>query len=289
MLGDGSAFSVRTALTETAAALAEIAVDNARREARVLVGIALKAEPLEIVTSPERELSSEERSALEIILKRRLAGEPSSRIRGYREFWSLDFAIGPSVLDPRPETELLVERALDHAGKLGQRPLRILDLGTGSGCILLSLLHELPEAVGFGVDQSGDALVTAKTNAHRLGLGDRCSWLCGAWMQPIAGRFDLIVSNPPYIPTSDVATLDRGVRNYDPILALDGGEDGLTAYREIIPQIPRFLRDSGGAFLEVGAGQARAVAQMGEESGLTAEIAPDLARIPRAVGLFTEF
>lgn len=279
--------NVAEALTQSAAALAAAGIGSARREARALLSIALAAEPLALLTAPERMLTAGEAAALAAALRRRLSGEPASRIRGRREFWSLDFAIGPGVLDPRPETELVVELALDHAAALGTGALSILDLGTGSGCILLSLLHELPAAFGVGVDRSLPALVTARENARRLGLADRAGWVCGEWLRPVGGRFDLIVANPPYIPAGQVATLERGVRNYDPAAALDGGPDGLAPYRLIVPKLPAFLRASGGAFLEVGAGQADRVAAMGRACGLRAGISRDLGGIPRTVRLFT--
>lgn len=280
-------------LMQTATALAAGGIGGARREARVLVAIALQVEPLTLLTSPERILSEAEAARVQGALARRLAGEPASRIRGQREFWSLEFAIAPGVLDPRPETELLVELALAHAAHLkarrGAEPLRILDLGTGSGCMLLSLLQELPGSTGVGLDLSPAALAVARANASRLGLESRASWVCGEWFGPLTGGFDLIVSNPPYIPAGHIATLERGVRNFDPSMALDGGPDGLAAYRRILPHLSTFLRVSGGAFLEVGAGQARLVAAMARRHGLRAQISRDLAGIQRAVGLLTEF
>ena len=285
--------TVGRTITGMAAALAAAGFVDARREARVLAAIALEAEPLDLLTAPERVLTPAERSRIGGVLARRLAGEPASRIRGRREFWSLDFAIAPAVLDPRPETELLVELALVHARRLMARtaagPLRILDLGTGSGCILLSLLQELPGSTGIGIDVSPPALAVARANAASLGLESRAGWVCGRWFGPLRGGFDLITGNPPYIPAGHVATLGRGVRNFDPALALDGGPDGLAAYRMIIPDLPGFLRPSGGAFLEVGAGQAGMVAAMARRHGLQPQIRPDLAGIPRAVALLTEF
>ena len=289
--------TVSQTVTGMAAALAAAGFGDARREARVLAAIALEVEPLDLLTAPERTLTPAERSRIGGALARRLAGEPASRIRGRREFWSLDFAIAPAVLDPRPETELLVELALAHAQSNARRlmartaagPLRILDLGTGSGCILLSLLQELPGSTGIGIDVSPPALAVARANAASLGLESRAGWVCGRWFGPLCGGFDLITGNPPYIPAGHVATLGRGVRNFDPALALDGGPDGLAAYRMIIPDLPGFLRPSGGAFLEVGAGQAGMVAAMARRHGLRPQIRPDLAGIPRAVALLTEF
>ncbi len=281
--------TVGEALTRVATALAAAGFAAARREARVLLGIAVDAEPLALLTQPERQLDHGQAKALEAILQRRLAGEPASRIRGQREFWSLNFTVGPGVLDPRPETELMVERALAHVGCRRMEPLRILDLGTGTGCILLSLLHELPRAFGVGLDSSSEALAVARENGSRLGFAGRAAWVCGRWLAPIGGGFDLIVANPPYIPAGQVATLDRSVRQFDPRDALDGGPDGLASYRQIIPQLQGILRLSGGALLEVGTGQAGMVASMGRNHGLAAQITGDLGGIPRCVGLFTKF
>lgn len=280
--------TVAEALNQTTAALAGGGLDSARREARVLVAIALVAQPLALLAAPERVLTIAELEALDVVLRRRLAGEPASRIRGNREFWSLEFAIAPGVLDPRPETELLVEQALIHAGSRRGQPLRVLDLGTGSGCILLSLLHELPQAFGVGLDRSADALAVARGNADSLGLADRAVWVCGDWLAAIGGRFDIIVANPPYIPAGAVATLERGVKSYDPVLALDGGPDGLAPYRLLVPNLPRILRASGAAFFEVGAGQAGLVADMAQKSGLRVQILADLGGIPRCVSMFSE-
>lgn len=285
----GAAPTVASALTETAAALAAAGIGAPRREARVLLGIALSLEPLALLTAPERPVLDAEMSALAAALSRRLAGEPPSRIRGSREFWSLDFAIAPGVLDPRPDTERLVECALAHVQTRRGEPLRILDLGAGSGCILLSLLHELPAAFGVGIDRSPAAVAVARSNARRLGLSGRSTWICGDWAAPLGGGFDLIVANPPYIPAGQIATLDRGVRAFDPAPALDGGPDGLAAYRRLIPAMPELLADSGAVFLEVGVGQAPRVAALAAAAGLRSRIALDLAGIPRVVGMFAEF
>lgn len=283
-----AALTVAEVLTQTAATLAAGRLDSARREARVLVAIALAAQPLALLAAPERVLTIAELEALEVVLRRRLAGEPTSRIRGTREFWSLEFAIAPGVLDPRPETELLVEQALVHGNALRSQSLRVLDLGTGSGCILLSLLHELPHAFGVGVDCSAGALAVARGNARSLGLADRSAWVCGDWLAALSGRFDIVVANPPYIPAGAVATLERGVKSYDPVLALDGGPDGLAPYRLLVPNLPRILRTSGAAFFEVGKGQAGFVTDMAQKSGLRAQTMADLGGIPRCVSMFPE-
>jgi release factor glutamine methyltransferase len=259
-----------------------------RREARQLLAASLDRDGLALLTAPEQCLDAAAAMRVNAAVERRLLGEPVSRIRGRREFWSLDFLISPAVLDPRPETELLVERALTHVRRRRDASLRILDLGTGSGCILLALLHELPLAEGVGIDRSLSALHVARNNARRLGLGSRASWVAGDWLAAVDARFDLILVNPPYIPAGAVATLARGVRLYDPLPALDGGPDGFAAYRTVIPQLPRLLQAGGAAFLEVGQGQAHSVAELAGRHGMQAATYPDLAGIPRCLVLTDE-
>ena len=275
--------TVGQALTHAARQLAAAGIANARREARLLLAVALKAKPLDLLAAPERPLAEDAAAALGAALARRCDGEPLSRIAGRRGFWSLELALTPAVLDPRPDTELLVERVLHHLAARRYQPLRLLDLGTGSGCILLALLSELPEATGLGIDRSLAALVTARANAQDAGLLDRAFWAAGAWSAPLAGRFDVVVANPPYIPSGALATLDRSVRLHDPAEALDGGPDGLAAYRLIVPALPEMLASGGIACLEVGRGQAGSVAAIGRKAGLLCEIHSDLAGIQRSV------
>jgi release factor glutamine methyltransferase len=211
---------------------------------------------------------------------RRLAGEPIDRVLGRRGFWTLDLCVTPAVLSPRSDTETVVRAALRHAPDADT----ILDLGTGSGAILLALLAELAEAAGVGVDLSGAALDVARANASRNGLADRAAFLQGGWDAAIGRRFDLVVSNPPYIPTAEIVGLDREVRDHDPHMALDGGADGLTCYREIVLLLPRLLTPGGIAVLEIGFGQGDAVAALAEAAGLAVvETRPDLGGAPRAV------
>lgn len=214
-----------------------------------------------------------------------------SRILGRREFWGLSFKISPDTLDPRPETEVLVETVLSHAKAQGlsQAPLRILDLGTGSGCILGALLSELPQARGTGLDRSEAALAVARDNLSRLGLRDRVSFLCGDWISAIGGgAFDVIVCNPPYIAPSEICQLGLEVRAHDPYLALDGGEDGLEAYRIIVPQAFAALRKGGLLVFEVGHRQSETVLDLMKHSAPApgfseVRILPDLGGAGRAV------
>lgn len=280
--------TVAEALRRTAHRLAAAGIPDPRREARLLVGLILQAEPLDLLAEPERPFPEQAWPVLAAALARRCLGEPFSRIAGRRGFWSLDLTISTAVLDPRPETELLVETVLQHLGRRRNEPLRILDLGTGSGCILLALLAELPQALGLGIDRSLRALQIARSNASAAGLGNRSLWAAGIWAAAVAGRFDAVVSNPPYIPSGAIATLDRSVRAHDPAEALDGGPDGLAPYRQIVPSLPRLLKVGGIACLEVGRGQAPSVASMGSKAGLGCTIHCDLAGIQRSVSLIGE-
>lgn len=253
-LGDG----VRAAQR----ALAEAGVEDAGRDARLLVAAAAGVDTQEIIIRPERPLAPAQQSRLQAMLARRCAREPVSRILGEREFYGRRFALSAATLDPRADSETLIEAVLGLAARegWGERPLRILDIGTGTGCLLLTLLAELPLATGVGTDISAAALDTAASNAAALGLAARAAFTQADVLDGIDGGFDLVVSNPPYIPTGEIAGLKSEVRKYDPRAALDGGPDGLAIYRRIIAGLPRVLQ--GWVVLEVGAGQADAVAQL---------------------------
>lgn len=222
---------------------------------------------------------------LAALLRRRLAGEPVWRILGQREFWGLRFAVTPAVLDPRPDTETLVAAALDAVAHRRSTPLRLLDLGVGSGAILGALLSELPHAVGWGVDQSEAAARVARRNIYALGLVDRAGIAVGDWAGAITGSaFDLVVSNPPYIESDVLPSLPPEVRDHDPPIALDGGPDGLACYRPITADLARLLAPEGIAALEVGAGQAPAVQALLEAAGLRVlAVRRDLGGHERAV------
>ena len=200
--------------------------------------------------------------------KRRCEREPVSRIIGEREFWGLEFTLGASSLDPRPDTETLVQAALDVAAVHDSaKPLAILDMGTGSGCILVALLHEMRAAHGVGVDRDLETLKIARVNAHRHGLGDRAGFVCASWMDGLSGAFDIIVSNPPYIRSEEISLLEPEVALFDPRDALDGGHDGLDAYRWIIPQLAQILKPGGWALFEVGDNQAADVCALFQAEG----------------------
>ena len=236
------------------------------------------------MTAPDAPLgASAER--VESFARRREAGEPLSRIEGRRAFWRYEFAITPDVLDPRADTETLVEAALAALQPRRGDALRVLDFGVGSGAILAALLGEWPNASGLGVDASSAASAVARRNLDALGLGARAQVRVGRWAEGIAGRFDVIVSNPPYIPSGDIAGLGREVREHDPLLALDGGRDGLDAYRALAPEIARLLAPQGRFFLEIGAGQGDDVAALLAGAGLAVtQRRRDLGGIERVLG-----
>ena len=229
-------------------------IDSAPVDSRLLLCAALGIDHATLIRDPESLLGSGA-AILTAFAARRLRREPVSRIIGHREFWQARFKIAQAVLDPRPETETLIEAVLDHAARFPRENRRILDLGTGSGAILCSILQSLPGSSGVGVDISSAACAIARDNLTALGLESRGFIVCGDWARALHGRFDVIVSNPPYVASGAIARLEPEVRQYDPRLALDGGEDGLAAYREIIPALPGLLAPGGLIALELGAGQ----------------------------------
>lgn len=241
-------------------ALAAAGIEDAGRDARLLLAAAVGCPTAEIIAHPERLLSADVRARLASMLVRRRAHEPVSRILGVREFYGRSFQLSAATLDPRADTETLIEAALEIAKREGwrEKPIRILDIGTGTGCILLTLLAELPLATGVGTDISSEALATAATNAAALGVAERAAFVVHDVLDGVVGAFDLVVSNPPYIASGDIAGLSAEVREFDPRAALDGGADGLEIYRQIAAGLDRVL--SGWVVLEVGAGQAGAVA-----------------------------
>jgi release factor glutamine methyltransferase len=259
--------TVGDALDWAARELAAAGVEGARRDARILLAQALGTSPDQIFAYPERPLTAGQWADFAALASRRRAREPVSRIRGRREFWSLEFKISEATLDPRPESETLVEAVLDRIGDRSE-DFSILDLGTGSGCLLLALLRELPRARGLGVDMDSGALAVARDNGERLGLGARATFRQSDWGRELTGLWPVIVANPPYIVDSDIDGLDPEVARYDPRAALDGGRDGLDAYRALAPDLFRLLAPGGLAALEIGVGQAQAVETILDTAGL---------------------
>lgn len=266
-------------------ALSESNISNAQLEAKWLLSNALERESSFIVLNPDYVPTAEENATIERWLKRRLEDEPLSRIRGEREFWSLSFFINEHTLDPRPETEILVEQTLKWIGNNREKQWKILDLGTGTGCILICLLYELKHAKGVGVDINRDALDMARKNAIRHNVASRIHFIENDWINHLAGKFDIIVSNPPYIPNSDAERLEKGVRNYDPPQALFGGEDGLDFYRRLANGGRKVMAPNGILILEFGQGQRKAIEELFHDAGFkTLFIARDLTGIERVIG-----
>lgn len=276
-MAGAAAMPLRDALSAIASRLAQAGIEAPRREARLLLAAALDCRP--------DDLLSRETVPAGIgldLAARRAAHEPLAYITGRREFWSLDLAVSPATLIPRPDTETLIEAALatfpDRC-----RVRRILDLGTGTGALLLAALTEFPGAFGIGVDISPDAARLAHRNAVSLGLADRAAFLAGDWAGSLAGRFDLVLSNPPYITELEIDALMPEIRLYEPRRALAGGADGLAAYRRLIADLPRCLADDGVAVFEIGAGQQASVATLARNQGFTAEGRQDIAGVTRAL------
>lgn len=257
-------------LQRTAERLRAAGIDEARREARALLS-AFLPDAGAALYDRDRLLEGKQIAAINSAAARRARHEPLARILGRREFWSLEFGLNPETLVPRPDSETLVEAALQHCSA-PQRPCRVLDLGTGSGCLLLALLSERPAAWGLGVDRVAGALRQAVANACALHMAERCAFLCGDWTTALAGRFDLIVSNPPYIESGALEDLEPEVALYDPRLALDGGPDGLAAYRLLVPQAAGVLASDGWLILEIGLGQERQVCALLSASGLEKQV-----------------
>ena len=224
-----------------------------------------------VIAAANRRLTSAEAARLEDFARRRLDGEPVARILGFREFWGLPLKLSAATLVPRPDTETVVELALEmlRAAPRPGHPLRIADIGTGSGAILLALLSELPDAFGVGTDISADALQTAHSNAVDLELAGRVGFVACDYAAALSGPFDLIVSNPPYIRSAEIAGLATEVRDHDPRRALDGGADGLDAYRALIPQAARLLAPGGALVVEAGQGQSGDIEGLMTATGLT--------------------
>lgn len=275
--------TIQALLSEANRRLAAAGVEGPIRDARLLLEFATGIEIAQQIGHPGRQLSAEETAWFRQLVDRRAMREPMAQILGRREFWSLEFKVTRHTLDPRPDSETLVRAVLDRIGNRAT-PVRILDFGTGTGCLLLALLHELPNATGVGVEGSPPACEIAQENACALGLDGRATFRNRDWENGIRERFNIIISNPPYIPTGDLPALQPEVLHFEPHLALDGGPDGLKAYRRLLPATARLLLDGGLAAFEVGIGQADSVAAIGVAAGLR-HIATmsDLGGVPRVV------
>lgn len=259
-------------------------IDSPDLDAALLIAHALGLTTADVRLRGADPVAPEALPRIEAYAAQRLSGMPVARLVGEKEFWSLSFALSPETLVPRPDTETVVEAALATIADRAA-PLRILDLGTGSGAILAALLVELPGATGIGVDQSEAAARTARDNLARAGLQGRGTVIVGDWASALGGGFDLVVSNPPYIPSIDIVGLAIEVRENDPLAALDGGADGLSSYRIIAAEAPRLLKAGGHLVLELGIGQEAEVAALAGAAGLaiTGPARRDLGGIPRAL------
>ena len=257
--------------------------ETAHLDARFLVAHVLGCSAHDLAVLDERPAGRDVIMGALALAERRKAGEPVGRIVGEREFWGLPFRLGSATLEPRPDTETLVEAALSAFADRHDQALTVLDLGTGTGAILLALLSELPRAHGVGVDLAVGAVEIARSNAERLRLLDRASFLVGDWAGAIGAEFDIVVANPPYIPSQEIDSLPLEVRGFDPHLALHGGADGLNAHRAILAELERIVKRDGHAFVEVGAGQLGAVAKLAANHGFAAKGHYDLAGIGRVL------
>lgn len=274
--------TIRDLLHEAAERLTKAGVESARLDARILLARAMHMSREQLVAAL-RQPNAAQAASFWAMTDRRAAREPLAYITGHKEFWSLDFKVGPGALVPRPDTETLIETALglfsDHTA-----PLTVADLGTGSGAILVAILKEFSQARGWGFERSPDALRYAQSNLDAHGLGFRGEIVAADWNAAPAESFDLILSNPPYIPTAQIDSLEPEVRLYEPHAALDGGADGLDAYRTLAATLPRLLRPGGVALLELGLGQSPLVEPLFQDLERL-RIMPDLAGIPRVLVL----
>ncbi len=283
------AVTLNQAFLGAAAVLREAGIDTPELDARLLLCHAAGLSHEAYVAGAGGPVQPATLARFGTAIDRRLKREPVARITGTREFYGRGFTIAPPALDPRPDTETLIEAALALVERRGWRDqtLSLLDLGTGTGCILVTLLAELPCAQGLGTDLSPSALALAAANAMRLGVGSRAAFMAADWLDGIDGTFDLVLSNPPYLASGEIAGLAPEVAAYDPMLALDGGPDGLDAYRRIAAGAPKVLADGGRLLVEIGAGQAAQVSDIFRAAGLKLDpsqaIGRDLAGRPRVV------
>lgn len=264
-----TATTVGQALASARLRLRDAGIAEANLDARVLVGHALALSPGDLVGHPERALTDAGQRRIEALINRRLRREPVAYITGRREFWSLPLRVTPAALIPRPDSETVIEAVLDDVVDRSA-PLRILDLGTGSGCLALALLRELANADAVGVDRSADALRLARANADALGLGNRLRLVASDWASALRGPFDIVVTNPPYVAAADWQELAPEIRLFEPRAAVLAGDDGLAAYRHMIPDLPRILAPSGSAYLECGHAQSADIADLLRAHAFTA-------------------
>jgi release factor glutamine methyltransferase len=275
--------TIGAVLAAAAARLTEAGIERPQAEARLLLEAATGLSRVTVIGFPERTISHAELGVFERMLTRRCSHEPASRILGRREFWSMNFEVTPATLDPRPDSETLVSAVLAEIGDRSAG-LSIIDFGTGTGCLLLAVLSELPNAEGLGVDISDEAIDAARRNANALGFGARARFIRDDWARSMSEPFDVVISNPPYIESGAINRLAPEVAHHDPHAALDGGADGLDAYRALLPQAKRLLKSGGLVALEIGQGQGPAIRNLARATGLSESgSASDLAGIERCL------
>lgn len=275
--------SAAMCLHEATRALRAAGIESAALDARILLLHVLGLTAEEWLMQPERHMSDTEHASYQALLQRRICREPVSHLTGIREFWGRDFSVTTATLDPRPDSETLVEATLSHITDR-QAPFSILDMGSGTGCLLLSLLHELPHAHGTCLDKSADALAIAQHNAARHGLTSRVQCVHQDWNNFTGKGYDIVISNPPYVPTAGIKELAPEVALHEPKIALDGGEDGLNCYREIFARLPQLLASNGTALFEIGMGQALQVSALANRYGFRVEsIQNDMQGIARCI------
>ena len=277
--------SIGAFLCQAGQMLRAAAIEAPRMEARILLSAAMDCMAEDLLRDPRATVQDEAAARFRVMLRRRLAHEPMAYITGHVGFWTLDLAVSPATLIPRADTETLIEAALDQFPDR-RAVRRVLDLGTGTGALLLAALSEFPDAFGLGLDRLPEAAALAAANARANGLAARVAFVVADWAAPLAGRFDLILSNPPYIPTADITGLMPEVARHEPRSALDGGADGLDAYRVIIAALPGLLAPGGRAILELGQGQGRDVGAIANAQGLPLHMIgtrADLGGIERAL------
>ncbi len=281
--------SVSTLMMQAAPDLDAAGVDDPRHEARILLAAVLDQSPLDLIRHPQQSVRTEHQNHFWDWVRQRCHRRSIGHILGRREFWSLEFQVSPDALEPRPDSECLVAAAVAHLSSHDKGEKRVLDLGVGTGCLLLSVLHAVESAVGFGIDIDPALCRLARRNAALLGLAERTEWIAGDWMSACKGFFDVILANPPYIPDGEIDGLMPEVASYEPRRALAGGVDGLECYRRLLPMIREQLKPGGALFLEVGSDQADQVARLSRQSGLgLLDVVCDLGGRDRCLVLSSE-
>jgi release factor glutamine methyltransferase len=275
--------TVQESLRSGVMTLQKAHIESASLDARILLEHVMGCTREKLMVDMKHPLPSQTYAKYQTLIAARAKRHPVSHLIGAREFWGQSFKVTPDTLDPRPDSETLIEAVIARFPDKNAK-LTVVDLGTGTGCLLLTLLKEYPHMMGVGVEKSEAALSVAKENAMALGLGSRARFVCSRWFEQVEGQFDIVVSNPPYIATKDMVALAPEVALYEPKLALDGGIDGLDCYRELLPAMREYMKAKAVAFFEIGMGQQRDIEAIADKASLKVEaVASDLGGIPRCV------